>query len=161
MFSLFSLASLRHRALGLASCLIVFGTATAQENAAPQNPAPATQNAPRPFPPPDPAAEKALHQHFQAIHAALEGKAAVPDAKNFTEDFNQQVDASQLKQVFEQVHQKVGNCRIAGQLKAPVSFISSYLLQCDNGFVPIDIAIEDKPPYRVHSLLIRPGYAKL
>lgn len=109
----------------------------------------------------DPMAEKALQQHFQSLLNALEGKSAIPDAKNFTEDFNQQVNASQLKQVFDQVHQTVGGCRVAGQLKGPVSFVSSYLLQCDKGFVPMDIAIEDKAPYRMHSVLIRPPYNKL
>lgn len=128
------------------------GQATNAQAAAPAAPA---------LPPPDPAAEKALQQHFQAIFSALEGKSAMPDAKNFTDDFNQQVNSAQLKQVFEQVHQTVGNCRIAGRLKSPVSFVSGYLLQCDKGFVPMDIAVEEKTPYRVHSLLIRPGYAKL
>ena len=113
------------------------------------------------MPTPDPAAEKALQQHFQSLLTALEGKSNLPDAKNFTDDFNQQVNAGQLKQVFDQVHQTVGNCRVAGQLKGPVSFVSSYLLQCDKGFVPMDIAIEDKVPYRMHSVLIRPPYNKM
>lgn len=113
------------------------------------------------MPAPDPAAEKALQQHFQSLLTALEGKSGLPDAKNFTDDFNQQVNAGQLKQVFDQVHQTVGNCRVAGQLKGPVSFVSSYLLQCDKGFVPMDIAIEDKAPYRMHSVLIRPPYNKM
>lgn len=129
------------------------GTAFAQSNnSVPAQPAP---------PKPNPAAEKALQQHFQSVFAALDGKAALPDSKNFTDDFNKQVSPAQLKQVFEQVHQSVGNCRIAGQLKGPVSFVSSYLLQCDKGYVPMDIAVEESAPYRVHSLLIRPGYTKL
>lgn len=143
----------------LAAGLLFSGAALAQNNTAPP---PATAPAAAPaLPAPNPAAEKALQQHFQSIFNALQGKAVVPESKNFTDDFNAQVTAAQLKQVFEQVHQTVGNCRIAGQLKSPVSFVSGYLLQCDKGFVPMDIAVEDKAPYRVHSLLIRPGYAKL
>ena len=157
MFSQPSQPSSKIWLAGLAVGLALSGAAFAQNS----NPAPAAPAAASTLPPPDPAAEKALHQHFQSIFAALQGKAAVPDAKNFSDDFNQQVTAAQLKQVFEQVHQTVGNCRIAGQLKSPVSFVSGYLLQCDKGFVPMDIAVEDKAPYRVHSLLIRPGYAKL
>ena len=109
----------------------------------------------------DPAAEKVLQQHFQSLLTALQGKGGIPDTKNFTDDFNQQVNAGQLKQVFDQVHQTMGDCRLAGQLKGPVSFVSSYLLQCDKGYVPMDIAIEDKAPYRMHSVLIRPPYNKL
>ena len=56
------------------------GTATAPAAA----PAPSTEAAPQ-APAPNPAAEKALAQRFQALLAAFEGKAAVPDAKTFTE----------------------------------------------------------------------------
>ena len=51
-------------------------------------------------------------------------------------------------------------CRIAGQVRSPVSYAGSYLLQCDKAFVPMEIAVEDKAPYRIHSMLIRPGYWK-
>ena len=146
------------------SCLIAVamgvafsGAALAQDKQAEQSASPPAQQ----LPPPNPAAEKALEKHFQSIFAALEGKSPVPDAKNFTEDFTEQANSGQIKQVFDQVHQTVGSCRIAGQLKAPISYVRSYLLQCEKGFVPIDIAVEDKAPYRVQSLLIRPGYAKL
>lgn len=158
MLARLSPLSNKHRLVGLSLALALSGTAFAQAStSAPAAPAAAAPS----LPPPDPAAEKALQQHFQALFAALQGKGAIPDAKNFTDDFNQQVSAAQLKQVFGQVHQAVGNCRIAGQLKSPVSFVSGYILQCDKGFVPMDIAVEDKAPYRVHSLLIRPGYSKL
>lgn len=157
MFSQPSLHASKVWLTGMAMGLAIAGTALAQNTPAPTSTAPAAPT----LPPPDPAAEKALQQHFQAIFAALQGKAAIPDSKSFSDEFNQQVTAAQLKQVFEQVHQTVGNCRIAGQLKSPVSFVSGYLLQCDKGFVPMDIAVEEKAPYRVHSLLIRPGYAKL
>lgn len=159
MFSQSSLFCKKIGLLGLTLGLAVSGTVLAQNNNA-AAPAAATAAVPT-LPPPDPAAEKALTQHFQSIFAALQGTAPLPDAKNFTNDFNQQVNPAQLKQVLAQVHQTVGNCQIAGQLKSPVSFVSGYLLQCDKGFVPMDIAIEDKAPYRVHSLLIRPGYSKL
>ena len=108
-----------------------------------------------------PAAEKALGQRFQAMFAAFEGKGAIPDSKSFTEDFNQQVNAEQMKQVFQQVHQLAGNnCRIVGQVPSPVSYAGSYLLQCEKAYVPMDISVEEKAPYRIQSLLIRPGFMK-
>ena len=106
-------------------------------------------------------AEKALGQRFQAMFAAFEGKGAIPDSKSFTEDFNQQVNAEQMKQVFQQVHQLAGNnCRIVGQVPSPVSYAGSYLLQCEKAYVPMDISVEEKAPYRIQSLLIRPGFMK-
>lgn len=113
------------------------------------------------LPAPNPAAEQALQKHFQSIFAAFEGKSAMPAASNFTDDFTKKVTMDQMKQVFDQVKKSVGNCRIAGQIPSPISYVGSYLLQCDKAFVPMDIAVEEKAPYRVHSLLIRPGYAKL
>ena len=132
-------------------------TAFAADNNKPAGPA-ATPTPQQPLP--NPAAEQALKKHFQAIFSALEGKTAVPDAKNFTEEFNKQASSDQLKQVFAQVHQTVGDCQIAGQMRSPISYIGSYLLQCDKAFVPMDIAVEERAPYRVHSLLIRPSYNK-
>ena len=128
--------------------------------------APAAQEAapagePQGLPAPNAAAEKALGQRFQALFAAFEGKSAIPDSKSFTEDFNQQVNADQMKQVFQQVHQLAGNnCRIVGQVPSPVSYAGSYLLQCEKAYVPMDISVEEKAPYRVQSLLIRPGFMK-
>lgn len=111
-------------------------------------------------PAPNPAAEKALGQRFQAIFAAFEGKGALPDAKAFTDEFNQQVSPAQIKETLDQVHQSVGTCKVVGQMRSPVSYAGSYLLQCEKAFVPMDIAVEEKAPYRVHSLLIRGGYWK-
>lgn len=141
-------------ALALATAL---PTAFAADNNKPASPA-ATPTPQQPLP--NPAAEQALKKHFQAIFSAFEGKTAVPDAKNFTEEFNKQASPEQLKQVFAQVHQTVGDCHIAGQMRSPISYIGSYLLQCDKAFVPMDIAVEERAPYRVHSLLIRPSYNK-
>ncbi|WP_370681875.1 hypothetical protein [Comamonas sp. GB3 AK4-5] len=133
----------------------------AEDNAATAPAAPADAQAQQQqAPQPNPAAEKALNQRFQSVFAAFEGKAALPEAKHFTEDFNKQVSAEQMKEVLQQVHQSVGACKIAAQMRSPVSFASGFLLQCEKAFVPMDIAVEDKAPYRIHSLLIRPGYWK-
>ncbi|MBD9402032.1 hypothetical protein [Comamonas sp. CMM02] len=140
---------------------LVLATALPTAFAADNNKAAGPAATPTPQQPlPNPAAEQALKKHFQAIFSALEGKTAVPDAKNFTEEFNKQASSDQLKQVFAQVHQTVGDCHIAGQMRSPISYIGSYLLQCDKAFVPMDIAVEERAPYRVHSLLIRPSYNK-
>lgn len=109
----------------------------------------------------NPAAEQAVKKHFQAIYAALEGKAALPDAKNFTDDFNQQTSSEQIRQVFSQVRKSVGSCRIAAQTRIPISYVASYLLECDKAFLPIEIAVEEKAPYRIQGLLIRPSFQKL
>lgn len=111
-------------------------------------------------PKPNPAAEKALGQRFQSVFAAFEGKAALPDAKNFTEEFNQQVTKEQMTSVLQQVHQSVGSCKIAGQMRSPVPVATAYLLQCEKAFVPMEISVEERAPYRIHSLLIQPGFWK-
>ena len=137
-------------------------TAFAADEAAPAaQAAPAAASAEAQLPAPNPAAEKALGQRFQAILAAFEGKAALPDAKNFTDDFNQQVTPEQIKETFQQVRQSVGgNCKLTGQMRSPVSFAGGYLLQCEKSFVPMELAVEEKAPYRIQSLLIRGGYWK-
>ena len=153
-----------HQALATAilAAAVAAPAFAAEDNAAAQpappqgDAAPQQQQAPKP----NPAAEKALGQRFQAVFAAFEGKAALPDAKSFTEDFNKQVSSEQMKEVLQQVHQSVGACRVAAQMRVPTSYAAGYLLQCDKAFVPMDIAIEEKAPYRIHSLLIRPGYWK-
>lgn len=160
-------ASFASRLAGLALSASVGSVAWAQTSATVQPTPPAqsaatTSAAPAPAAPALPAlnpeAEKALEQHFRMIFWALEGKRAVPDAQNFSASFNQQITTEQLQKVFEQVHKNLGNCSLAGQIQSPVSFVGSYLLQCEKGYVPLDIAIEETAPYRVHSLLIRPAY---
>ena len=134
------------------------GNAPAQQQAAP---AAAEGQQPAAAPAPNPAAEKALGQRFQAILAAFEGKGALPDAKSFTDDFNQQVTPEQIKETFQQVRQSVGgNCKLTGQMRSPVSFAGGYLLQCEKSYVPMELAVEEKAPYRIQSLLIRGGYWK-
>lgn len=148
----------------LASAVLAAAVATpafaAEDNAAapaaPQGDAAAAQQAPKP----NPAAEKALGQRFQSIFAAFEGKGALPDSKNFTDEFNKQVSSDQMKEVLQQVHQSVGSCRVAAQVRSPISYAGGYLLQCDKAFVPMEISVEEKAPYRIHGLLIRPGYWK-
>jgi len=163
MLSALCATRLRHPSKCITALVVALALPTtfAADNSKTTNPPPEPAPAQLQAPKPNPAAEQALKKHFQAIFTALEGKAAVPDAKNFTEEFNQQVNGEQLKQVFTQVHQTVGSCRIAGQLRTPISYVGGYLLQCDKAFVPMDIAVEEQAPYRVQSLLIRPGYAKL
>jgi len=153
----------RHALLSTALACAAFAAqaqSTPEASSAPAaSAAPSSEAAPQ-APAPNPAAEKALAQRFQALLAAFEGKAALPDAKTFTDDFNKQVNGDQMKQVFNDVHQSVGSCKVAAQMTSPTPYITSYLLQCDKAYVPMDIGIEEKAPYRVHSLLIRPGYWK-
>ena len=155
-----SLSTRRWSRQALATAVLAAAVAApvfAQEAAAPAAQGDAAQQQ---APKPNPAAEKALGQRFQSILATLEGKAALPESKNFSEEFNKQVAPEQMKAVLQQVHETVGSCRFAAQLRSPISYVGGYLLQCDKAFVPMDIAIEEKAPYRIHSLLIRPGYWK-
>ena len=153
----------RHSSRQALACLALastFATAYAADEAATAAaPAPAESAAPA-LPAPNPAAEKALNQRFQAILSAFEGKGAMPDAKSFSDEFNKQATPEQIKEVLQQVRQSVGSCRLVAQVRSPLSFAGSYLLQCDKAFVPVDMAVEEKAPYRIHSLLIRSGYWK-
>jgi uncharacterized protein (UPF0297 family) len=146
----------RHTLPALVLTLSCTSLATWAADPAPSGNANAAPN----LPPPNPAAEQAVRQHFQTILAALEGKTGVPDAKLFTEEFNEQVNSEQMKTVLSNVHQSVGSCKVAAQMRSPVSYISGYLLQCDKAYVPIELGVEEKAPYRVQSLLIRPGFWK-
>ena len=119
---------------------------------------PAAENAEMPAP--NPAAEKALQQHFQNLFKAFDGKGALPEASKFSEDFNKQVTREQMTEVFKQVRQSVGACKITASERSPISYVKGYLLDCEKAYVPMEIAVEEKAPYRVHSLLIRPGYWK-
>ena len=155
----------RHAGLQTLLCAALASAAwsahAADEPAAPAAaPAAADAGAAPQAPAPNPAAEKALAQRFQAMFNAFEGKAALPDSKSFTEDFNKQVTGEQMKQVLQQVHQSVGACRIGGVMQSPSPYVTSYILQCDKAFVPMDISIEEKAPYRLQSLMIRPPYLK-
>lgn len=161
MFSKSLPSTLTSSMAGFIACVTLSSAALAQTNNTSAAAQPATQTATpsAPTPPkPNPEAENALEQHFRMLYWALQGKRAAPEAKNFTESFNKQITTEQLQKVFEQAHQNLGNCSLAGKVQSPVSYVGSYLLQCTKGYVPMDIAIEETAPYRVHSLLIRPAY---
>ena len=126
--------------------------ATAQDSAASETRAAA--------PAPNPAAEQAVRTHAQNVLAAINGKGATPGPQQFTEDFNAQVPTEQLNSVFSNVRSSVGNCQIAAQMRAPVSHVAGYLLACDKAFIPIELMVEEKAPYRIQGLLIRPSFWK-
>ena len=124
-------------------------TAAAQAPAQPQLPAP------------NPEAAKAVQRTMEALVTAVNQQSTLLDAKHFTDSFNEKITAAQLQQVLSQLHQIVGNCSLAGQVQIPISFVGSYLLSCDKAFVPVEVAVEEQAPYRIHTLLIRPSYSKL
>ena len=101
-----------------------------------------------------------MQTDIKALVSAINNQSAFLTKASFTDDFNEKISGDQMTQVFAQVHQSMGDCRLVGQVKTPISFIGSFLLDCQKGFVPVDLAVEDKAPYRIHSLLIRPGYTK-
>lgn len=129
-----------------------------------QSSAPATTgNAPHApqLPPVNPEAQKAILHYIQALVTALNTQGPLLSSNSFTDSFNAKISAAQLQQVLAQLHGIVGKCRLDGQVDIPISYVGSFLLNCDKGFVPVEMAIEEQAPYRLHSLLIRPNYAKL
>lgn len=134
---------------GLACGLTLSTAALAQTAGTPQLPAP------------NPEAAQAVQRAIAALVQAANAQGPSLTTKEFTDSFNEKISAAQLQQVLSQMHQIVGNCSLAGQVPIPVSIVGSYLLNCDKAFVPVELAVEEQAPYRIHTLLIRPSYSKL
>lgn len=133
---------------GLACGLTLSTAALAQTAGTPQLPAP------------NPEAAQAVQRSIAALVQAANTRGPLLTTKEFTDSFNEKISAAQLQQALSQMHQIVGNCSLAGQVPIPVSIVGSYLLNCDKAFVPVELAVEEQAPYRIHTLLIRPSYSK-
>lgn len=146
---------------GLACGLTLSTAALAQTAGTPQA-APAAATAAQPqLPAPNPEAAQAVQRSIAALVQAANTQGPLLTTKEFTDSFNEKISAAQLQQALTQMHQIVGNCSLAGQVPIPVSIVGSYLLNCDKAFVPVELAVEEQAPYRIHTLLIRPSYSKL
>lgn len=139
---------------GLACGLTLSTAALAQTAGTPQAAQPQ-------LPAPNPEAAQAVQRSIAALVQAANTQGPLLTTKEFTDSFNEKISAAQLQQVLSQMHQIVGNCSLAGQVPIPVSIVGSYLLNCDKAFVPVELAVEEQAPYRIHTLLIRPSYSKL
>lgn len=139
---------------GLACGLTLSTAALAQTAGTPQAAQPQ-------LPAPNPEAAQAVQRSIAALVQAANAQGPLLTTKEFTDSFNEKISAAQLQQVLSQMHQIVGNCSLAGQVPIPVSIVGSYLLNCDKAFVPVELAVEEQAPYRIHTLLIRPSYSKL
>lgn len=139
---------------GLACGLTLSTAALAQTAGTPQAAQPQ-------LPAPNPEAAQAVQRSIAALVQAANTQGPLLTTKEFTDSFNEKISAAQLQQALSQMHQIVGNCSLAGQVPIPVSIVGSYLLNCDKAFVPVELAVEEQAPYRIHTLLIRPSYSKL
>lgn len=105
------------------------------------------------------AADAALRTRLQAVVTAIDGKSKLA-ANNFNEEFlkNSPIDA--VQKALDSVRTGVGSCQPVGRMETPTPLAASVLLNCTKGFVPMELAIEPKAPYRISGILLRPAFWK-
>jgi hypothetical protein len=106
-----------------------------------------------------PAVEAALRKRVQAIVAALDGKTKVA-ASNFDEDFLKESPIADVQKAMATVHSNVGTCQQVGRAQGPNPVTIGVLLNCQKAYVPMELAVEPKVPYRITGMLLRPAYGK-
>ncbi|QXZ10536.1 hypothetical protein KUF54_04765 [Comamonas sp. Y33R10-2] len=124
--------------------------APAAEAAAQQPPAPSVDAQ---------AADAALRKRLQAVVAAIEGKSKLT-ASSFNEEFLKQSPIDNVQKALESVRTGVGSCQAAGRMESPNPIATSILLNCTKGYVPMELAVEPKAPYRISGILLRPAFWK-
>lgn len=105
------------------------------------------------------AADAALRKRLQAVVAAIEGKSKLA-ASNFNEEFLKQSPIDNVQKALDSVRTGVGTCQAAGRMESPNPIATSILLNCTKGFVPMELAVEPKAPYRISGILLRPAFWK-
>ena len=105
------------------------------------------------------AADAALRTRLQAVVTAIDGKSKLA-ANNFNEEFlkNSPIDA--VQKALDSVRTGVGSCQPVGRMQTSTPLAASVLLNCTKGFVPMELAIEPKAPYRISGILLRPAFWK-
>lgn len=106
-----------------------------------------------------PAADAALRKRLQAVVTAIEGKSKLA-ASNFNEEFLKQSPIDNVQKALESIRTGVGSCQAAGRMESTTPLATSVLLNCTKGFVPMELAVEPKPPYRISGILLRPAFWK-
>lgn len=124
--------------------------AEAPSEAAPQA-APATVDAA--------AADAALRKRLQAVVTAIDGKSKLA-ASNFNEEFLKNSPIDTVQKALDSVRTGVGSCQPAGRMETSSPIATSVLLNCTKGFVPMELAVEPKAPYRISGILLRPAFWK-
>ena len=105
------------------------------------------------------AADAALRKRLQAVVTAIEGKSKLA-ASNFNEEFLKQSPIDNVQKALESIRTGVGSCQAAGRMESTTPLATSVLLNCTKGFVPLELAVEPKPPYRISGILLRPAFWK-
>ena len=101
---------------------------------------------------------KALDKRMKAVLDSLEGVGTPLSADMFSEEFGKQAKPEQVQQALKQLHDTVGSCKLAGRVRSPAPDATAYLLDCQKAFVPVEIAVEEKSPNRIQSLLFRASF---
>ena len=104
------------------------------------------------------ATQKALDKRMNAVLDSLEGVGTPLPADMFSEEFGKQAKPEQVQQALKQLHDTVGSCKLAGRVRSPAPDATAYLLDCQKAFVPVEIAVEEKSPNRIQSLLFRASF---
>lgn len=105
------------------------------------------------------AADAALRKRLQAVVTAIEGKSKLA-ASNFNEEFLKQSPIDNVQKALDSIRTGVGSCQPAGRMESPTPLATSVLLNCTKGFVPMELAVEPKAPYRISGILLRPAFWK-
>ena len=90
---------------------------------------------------------------------AIEGKSKLA-ASNFNEEFLKQSPIDNVQKALESIRTGVGSCQAVARMESPTPLATSVLLNCTKGFVPMELAVEPKAPYRISGILLRPAFWK-
>lgn len=110
---------------------------------------------------PNESIQKALDKRTKTIVDSLEGVGAALSADLFSAEFNKQATPEQVQQAMKQLHDNVGSCKLAGRINSPAPNATAYLLDCQKAYVPLEIGVEEKAPYKVQSLFFRASFWRL
>ncbi|ACY32507.1 MULTISPECIES: hypothetical protein [Comamonas] len=105
------------------------------------------------------AADAALRKRLQAVVAAMDGKSKLA-ANNFNEEFLKNSPIDTVQKALDSVRTGVGSCQTVGRMESSTPLATSVLLSCTKGFVPMELAVEPKAPYRISGILLRPAFWK-
>ena len=105
------------------------------------------------------AADAALRKRLQAVVTAIEGKSKLASS-NFNEEFLKQSPIDNVQKALDSIRTGVGSCQAAGRMESTTPLATSVLLNCTKGFVPMELAVEPKAPYRISGILLRPAFWK-
>ncbi len=101
----------------------------------------------------------AVVQRFQGFLIAFNGNGAMaPDS--LSPSLTQQISPAQLQQMLAGLRSNVGPCQAIGRMQTTDAANAGFLLNCEKGYMPVNLTIDGQPPYRVNGLLIQPTFWK-